>query len=165
MAYLATAVAALSAAAMFFILCERDHSFLIQASQPEHQSYVIPDTASSPAAIPAHTAAAPSSPARDVQQPKVQTAAEYIPFVITRSKRFQRVGPIAVGLWRTDPKHDTYDASVVIDGHRFDKKHISVDEALAIRIGSAPAMELIVNRVGKNDITGYLSKPRQLAAR
>lgn len=36
-----------------------------------------------------------------------------------------------------------------------------MDEALAITIGDGPPMQLLVNRVGKNDISGYLSRPAQ----
>ncbi len=170
-AYLAIGVAALSALSVFFVLCERDHSFLAQASQVEAQT--------STAAQPAHTIAgvattrteaalpaANSSVATqtEVRQSKVQTTPEYIPFDLARSRRFQRIGPISMGLWRTDAKHGTYDASLLVDGHRFDKKHIGMDEALAIKIGAAAPMELIVNRVTKNDISGYLSRPRQAAS-
>lgn len=171
MAYLAIAVAALSALSVFLLLWERDHSFLVQASQAEAQS----STATQPAHIAAtrRETASKALPAQntplaaqtEVRQLKVQGTPEYIPFDITRSKRFQRVGPISLGLWRTDAKHGTYDASLIVDGHRFDKKHIGMDEALAIKIGAAPPMELIVNRVTKNDISGYLSKPRQVASR
>ena len=81
--------------------------------------------------------------------------------MIPRSKHFQRLGPISIGVWRTDPKRGTYDAALLIEGHRFDKKRIHMDEALAITIGDGPPMQLLVNRVGKNDISGYLSKPAQ----
>jgi hypothetical protein len=49
----------------------------------------------------------------------------------------------------------TYDAALLIEGHRFDKKRIHKHEALAISIGDGPPMQLLVNRVGKNDISGY----------
>ncbi len=174
MTYLAIGVAALSALSVFFVLCERDHSFLAQASQAEAQS--------STAAQPAHIAPAVAATRTDanskvlpganssaaaqteVRQLKVQASPEYIPFDIVRSRRFQRIGPISLGLWRTDVKHGTYDASLIVDGHRFDKKHIGMDEALAIKIGTAPPMELVVNRVTRNDIFGYLSQPRQAAS-
>ncbi len=169
-AYLAIGVAAVCALSVFFVLCERDHSFLAQASQTEAQV----STSAQPVHIaPARTEAASKvlpavndsvSAQTEVRQSKVQTAPEYIPFDITRSRRFQRVGPISLGLWRTDAKHGTYDASLIVDSHRFDKKHIGMDEALAIKVGTAPAMELIVNRVTKNEILGYLSKPRPVAA-
>lgn len=172
MAYLAVAVAALSAVSVFLMLCERDHSFLVQASQPEHQASVrqplaAPAPARSVVNSPATPHAANQSAAAaqpDIHTTKAPTGPEYLPFVIQRSKHFQRLGPISIGLWRTDPKHGTYDVSLIVDGHRFDKERIGMDEALAIRIGNAPAMELLVNRIGRNDISGYLSKPRELAA-
>lgn len=171
-AYLAIAVAALSAVSVFLVLCERDHSFLVQASQPEHQTPIRQTgAASAPARSMANSPATASAANRsaaaaqpDIHTTKAPTGPEYLPFVIQRSKHFQRLGPISIGLWRTDPKHGTYDVSLIVDGHRFDKQRIGMDEALAIRIGNAPAMELLVNRVGRNDIAGYLSKPRELPA-
>lgn len=154
--YLALAVAVLSACAMFFALWERDDSFLHQASQSSQPVYVRQPVAKVQPSTPPQLPAA----AAKTQQPKVETAAEYIPFVLTRSKHLQRLGPLTIGLWRTDAKRGTYDASVVVDGHRFDKKHVGMDQALAIRVGNAAPMELIVNRVTRNDISGYLSKPR-----
>ncbi|MBV9404646.1 MAG: hypothetical protein JO211_04835 [Acidobacteriaceae bacterium] len=75
------------------------------------------------------------------------------------------MGPISVGVWRTDTRHGTYDVSVIVEGRRFDKKQVGLDEALAIKIGTAPPMELVVNRVGRNDVSGYLSTPNEFMAR
>ena len=170
-AYLALAVAMLSAISVFLVLCQRDRSFLVRSTEPEHRTYANRATAPQPPTAPARTEApAATSPAAakpadssetDVQPEKALATTEYIPFVIPRSKHFQRLGPISIGVWRTDPKRGTYDAALLIEGHRFDKKRIHMDEALAITIGDGPPMQLLVNRVGKNDISGYLSKPAQ----
>ena len=173
-AYLALGVAMLSAISVFFALCERDRSFLVHTIQPEHRAYANPAPSPSPAPASARTeAAAATSPATaksadssetDVQPEKAPAPTENIPFVIPRSKHFQRLGPISIGVWRTDPKRGTYDAALLIEGHRFDKKRIHMDEALAITIGDGPPIQLLVNRVGKNDISGYLSKPAEPAS-
>lgn len=170
-AYLATGVGALCAFSVFFLLCQRDHSFLLETDQPEKPVVIetagvsrtvvpVPNAAHAPAVVPAK---------KEVAATHVRHAAEAVPenivFHIAKSKHFERVGPISVGLWKTDPKHETFDLSVLVDGHRFDKKHVRSDEALAISIGGSQPMELIVNRVGKNEISGYLSKPRQIASR
>lgn len=151
MVYLAVTVAALSALSVFFLLCERDHSFQRQVSLYESQQYVQETNAASPAA------AVPAASVPAAKSASVQTVPAYLPFDITRSKHFQRVGPVSIGLWRTDPKLGTYDVSLLVAGQRFDKKHIGMDQALAIRIGDAPPMELVVNRVGRFDVAGYLA--------
>jgi hypothetical protein len=173
-AYLALGVAMLSAISVFFVLCERDRSFLVHTIQPEHRAYANRMPSPPPAPAPARTeAAAATSPdtaksadssETDVQPEKAPAPTENIPFVIPRSKHFQRLGPISIGVWRTDPKRGTYDAALLIEGHRFDKKRIHMDEALAITIGDGPPMQLLVNRVAKNDISGYLSKPAETAS-
>jgi len=160
-AYLATGVAALSAFSVFFVLCQRDHSFLVQFDQPEKPLVIASAPPVTRTVVPVRTEA----PASHVRHAAVQAEPETIPFHITKSKHFQRVGPISVGLWKTDPKRDTFDVSLVVNGHRFDKKHIRSDEALAISVGDSEPMELLVNRVSKNEISGYLSRPKQIASR
>ena len=176
--YLAVGVALVSAAGVFLVLCERDRSFLIQTSlvqtrQPEGKAQVRQMQTPQAAAPISHAEsnAAPSAAGTKATEEiraetnKPTAGAEYIPFVIPRSKHFQRLGPISIGVWRTDPRHGTYDAALLISGHRFDKKRIHMDEALAISIGDAPPMELLVNRVGRNEIAGYLSKPNHAESR
>ncbi len=155
---LALTVALLSATAVFLLLCERDHAFSRQVSRYETQQYVR-QTAS---AIPA---AAPATSASGNPKASVQAVQAYIPFEITRSKHYQRVGPISVGIWRTDEKRGTYDVSLLVAGERFDKKHVGMDQALAIRIGDGAPMELVVNHVGRSDVSGYLTTPNQTATR
>jgi len=155
--YLAVGVAVLSALSVFFLLWERDHSFLSQVSLYESQQYVRQVSTSAPA-----TTAPAAVP---VKAASVQTVPAYIPFDVTRSRHFQRVGPVSIGLWRTDARHGNYDVSLVVAGQRFDKKHVGMDQALAIRIGDSAPMELVVNRIGKNDVAGYLTTPNQSPAR
>ena len=150
MGLLATGVAVLCAACVFFLLCERDHSFLRQASAYEMQTYAGQVISATPAV---------ASAAPETVRATVETAPGYIPFDLTRTRHFENVGPISVGLWRTDSRHGLYDISVIVEGHRFDKKRVGLDEALAIKVGSAPPMELVVNRVGRNEVSGYLSTP------
>lgn len=159
--YLAIGVAAISALSVFFLLCQRDHSLLLQASLPTTQAAL-----SQPLVAPV-PAAQPAIPANrvEVEEAVAQASPQYVPFTISRSHRFQHIGPIDVGLWRTDARHGTYDLGLLVDGRRFDKRHVGLDEALAIRVGSAPPMELVVNRVTRNDISGYLDTPRAVAVR
>lgn len=161
MAYLAVGVAVLCALSVFFILCERDHSFLRQVTLYDAAAYITRANAPAPAAPVAtevpRTAAA--------HQASVQAVPGYIPFDVTRSKHFEPVGPISLGVWRTDPRHGTYDISILVEGQRFDKRHVGLDEALAIRIGNGAPMELVVNRVFRNEVSGYLSVPTPASTR
>jgi hypothetical protein len=151
-------VAALSAISVFFLLCERDHSFLRQVSLYEAQQYVRETASATPAAT-------PGTPARSTPKASVNAVQAYIPFEIARSKHYQHVGPISVGIWRTDARRGTYDVSLLVAGQRFDKKHVGMDQALAIRIGDGAPMELVVNHVGRSDVSGYLTTPNQTPTR
>ncbi len=158
---LALGVAALCGLSVFFLLCERDHSFLRQISLYDAATYVTQSTAN-PRPAPVVTAASDTNTTA-VQGTTVQSVPGYIPFDLPRSRRFQRVGPISVGVWRTDSRHGFYDIGVMVEGQRFEKKHVGTDEALAIRIGNAPPMEFVVNRVSRNQVSGYLRTSSQVA--
>ena len=154
-AYLAIAVGLLSAISVFFLLFERDHSFLRQVSLYDAATYIAHTGPLAPAS------AASTTDATQPRQASVDTMGGYIPFEIVRSKHFQPVGPISVGIWKTDAKHGTYDIGIMVEGQRFDKRRVGLDEALAIRIGNDPPLQLVVNRVFKNEVSGYLSTTGQ----
>jgi hypothetical protein len=85
----------------------------------------------------------------------------YIEFNLTRSKRFQRLGPLSVGVWRIDSKHRLYDVSFLADGHRIDRKHVSLDTAVSLSINQfGRPLQFVVNSLDRNRVSGYLSEPK-----
>lgn len=85
----------------------------------------------------------------------------YVEFSIARSDRFQPIGPVHIGLWRTDPKHSSVRISVLIDGRRTDFKRVDLYEALSIPMAHSQRLELVINSVARNHITGYLAEPKK----
>ncbi len=84
----------------------------------------------------------------------------YIEFSLLRSDSFQPVGPLALGVWRTDTRHDAVEASVLLAAHRIDLKEVKVNELVTIPVGHSQALELVVNRVTKDQVAGYVSEPK-----
>jgi uncharacterized coiled-coil protein SlyX len=85
----------------------------------------------------------------------------YFEFDLTKSRQFQRFGPLTLSLRRADPKHANYDLSMVVDDNRLDKKHVNLYEPIWIHseTGGQP-VQIVVNKVGRNTIHGYISAPK-----
>jgi len=93
----------------------------------------------------------------------------YFEFDLTKSKQFQRVGPLTLSLRRTDTKHKNYDVQMMVDDNQLTKKHVNLYEPIWIHTeNESQPVQVVVNRVEKNLIHGYVSapkyKPSELAA-
>jgi hypothetical protein len=93
----------------------------------------------------------------------------YFEFDLTKSKQFQRFGPLALSLRRTDTKHKYYDVQMIVDDNQLTKKHVNLYEPIWIHTeNESQPVQVVVNRVEKNLIHGYVSapkyKPSELAA-
>jgi hypothetical protein len=93
----------------------------------------------------------------------------YFEFDLTKSKEFQRVGPLTLSLRKTDTKHKSYDMQMIVDDNQLTKKHVNLYEPIWIHTESeSQPVQVVVNRVEKNLIHGYVSapkyKPSELAA-
>jgi len=83
---------------------------------------------------------------------------DYYEFTINKRQR-ERVGNIMVELRGVNTKRNLYTVALYVDDARYDKKNRSVDEPIYFFTrgnGRAP-LEFVVNQVGKNKISGYLS--------
>lgn len=85
----------------------------------------------------------------------------YYEFEADKSKQFQKVGPIRVSLRKVDVKHKKYDLVVMVDDFEIQKKGVNLFEPVWITGLDRPQpLELVVNRVHKDQIAGYLSEPK-----
>ena len=82
-------------------------------------------------------------------------------FRLDKSKQFQRVGPLSLSLRSTSTKHKTYDLQMMVEDNQLGKKHVNLYEPVWVTLSDRPqAVELVVNRVGKNEVEGYISEPK-----
>ncbi len=90
----------------------------------------------------------------------------YFEFTIKKSKERQRVGDISVQLKKTDPKKNKYTVEVLADDKLTEKKDKNINEPVQFYTSKARIpYELVVNRVDKDVIVGYLSTPKEQSAR
>src|SRR5260370_14938734 len=85
----------------------------------------------------------------------------YFEFDLAKSKQFQRVGPLTLSLRKADTKHRSYDLQMVVDDNSLTKKNVNLYEPIWIHTenGSQP-VQVVVNRVEKNFVHGYVSAPK-----
>jgi hypothetical protein len=89
---------------------------------------------------------------------------EYFEFTLARKGGIQKVGSIQVELRDTNPKKNRFTIVVLADDNRFEKKNRSVNEPIYFYTnGSRTALELVVNKVSKQQASGYLSVPKATA--
>lgn len=90
----------------------------------------------------------------------------YHEFRILKTKQFQKVGNVQLQLKRTDPKRNRYTVDLIADDKRVEKKDKHTNEPVQFYLtGSRQPVELVVNEVNKDQITGYIAVPKVLQAR
>jgi predicted nucleic acid-binding Zn-ribbon protein len=100
----------------------------------------------------------------DLDELKRRGDRNYYEFKISKSKTAQRVGPVQVTLNKTDQKKGKYTMTVFVDDRSIEKKDKTAGEPVQFYLKGATRMtpyEIVVFDVGKNDINGYLSTPKE----
>jgi len=102
----------------------------------------------------------------DLEDLKRRGDRNYYEFNIRKAKNAQRVGPIQVNLNKTDPKKSKYTITVVADDRQIEKKDKTSGEPVQFYVGNSRSTpyEIVVFNVGKDQITGYLSTPKDASA-
>ena len=85
----------------------------------------------------------------------------YFEFDLTKSKQFQRYGPLTISLRKADTKHKNYDLAMIVDDNELNKKKVNLYEPIWIHTenGGQP-IQVVVNRIEKNLVHGYVSAPK-----
>ncbi len=86
---------------------------------------------------------------------------DYVEFTIAEKNKPQKVGDVTIELKGTDPKKNQCNLALIVDDKRTEKKNRGVNEPIFIYThGSHRPMEVVVNQVDKNKISGYVSVPK-----
>jgi multidrug efflux pump subunit AcrA (membrane-fusion protein) len=89
----------------------------------------------------------------------------YYEFTLDRGRK-KPVGTISMELRKADPKKSRFTLYIFADDKRYEKKDRNVNEPLQFYSGKDPGLfEVVVNSINsKNQITGYLSTPKNAPA-
>ena len=90
----------------------------------------------------------------------------YFDFDITKAKEPQRVGAIQLRLKKADRKRNKFTIELWADDKRIEKKNKTLLEPVQFYVlGSRIPYEIVVQKVEKNRIVGYLATPKVTARR
>jgi hypothetical protein len=90
-----------------------------------------------------------------------RTDRDYFEFSLGRRKAQQKVGTVMVELVRTNPKKNQFTVYLYADDKRVERKDKAINEPVYFYVqGASSALELVVNKLGKESVSGYMSAPR-----
>jgi len=79
-----------------------------------------------------------------------------------KTKGYQKVGDISLALKNADPKKNRFSLDVMADDKLVEKRDRNINEPLQFYVSNS-LYELVVNTVGKDTVSGYLSTPKYQA--
>ena len=86
---------------------------------------------------------------------------DYYEFSLQGKGDTQKVGGVSVELRKVDPKHHQFTVNLIVDDMKLEKKNRSINEPIFFyTAGSRQALELVINKVEKNKVSGYVSAPK-----
>jgi hypothetical protein len=90
---------------------------------------------------------------------------DYIEFTIDTKNKPQKVGSFVVELRGTNVTKKRYNVALVVDDARIERKNLPINEPIFFHQGNdRRPLELVVNSVAKDKVTGYISVPKAAGA-
>jgi chromosome segregation ATPase len=89
----------------------------------------------------------------------------YYEFTLKKGGPAQNVGTVKLQLKKVNDKHSKYTMNVDADDRTIEKKDKNLDEPVQFYSGKTPQLyEIVVNNIGKNQVSGYMSTPKNAPA-
>jgi len=86
---------------------------------------------------------------------------DYVEFTIVGKNKPSKVGNVTVELKGVNEKRNQFSAAVTVEDKTFEKKNRAMNEPIFFYLsGTHIPQEIVVNKVGKNTISGYVSIPK-----
>ena len=86
---------------------------------------------------------------------------DYVEFTIVGRNKPQKVGNVTVELKGVNEKRNQFSAAITIEDKQFEKKNRAMNEPIFFYMsGTHIPEEIVINKVGKNTISGYVSIPK-----
>jgi len=103
---------------------------------------------------------------KDLDQLRALGERNYFEFDINRKEAAKKVGDIMLTLKKADPKRSRFTMDVLADDHHVEKRDKTINEPVQLYVsGNMQPYEIVVNRVDKDHVTGYLATPKVKLAR
>lgn len=86
---------------------------------------------------------------------------DYVEFTIAGKNKPQKVGNVTLELKGVNEKHNRSNIAYTVEDKRYEAKNANINSPLFFYLsGTHQPEELVINKVGKNTISGYLSVPK-----
>jgi hypothetical protein len=86
---------------------------------------------------------------------------DYVEFTIAGKSKPQKVGNLTIELKSVNEKHNRANVVVVLEDKRTEEKNRNINSPIIIYpSGAHQAEEVVINKIGKNTISGYVSMPK-----
>ena len=86
---------------------------------------------------------------------------DYLEFSITGKNKPQKVGNVTVELKGVNQKRNQYSVAMTVEDKRFEKKNRALNEPILFYTsGTHQPEEVVINKVGKDQVSGYVSIPK-----
>jgi len=86
---------------------------------------------------------------------------DYFEFTITGKNKVQKVGNVTVELKGVDEKKNRSNLTYTVEDKRYEAKNANINTPIFFYLsGTHTPEELVINKVGKNTVSGYLSIPK-----
>lgn len=103
---------------------------------------------------------------KELQALKELGERNYTEFTISKSKKASRVADISLELKKADAKRNKFTIAVTADDKTVEKKDRNINEPIQFYTAKArQPYEIVVNKVSKDTIAGYLATPKVQSAR
>ena len=90
-----------------------------------------------------------------------RTDRDYYEFTLAKKHNRQKVGTVMLELTKTNLKRNLYTINLYFDDKRTERKDNAIDAPIFFYVQGAPnALELVVNKLNKNSVSGYISAPK-----
>jgi len=90
-----------------------------------------------------------------------KTDRDFFEFTLPRKKAQQKLGTVTLELDKTDPKRNVFSVNLVFDDKPHYHSNRAMNEPLFFYVqGASSALELVVNKLGKDSVSGYMSTPK-----
>src|SRR6202049_785485 len=86
---------------------------------------------------------------------------DYVEFTIAGKNKPQKVGNVTVELKGVNEKKNRVHVVVVLEDKKLEEKNRTINSPIIVDpTGTHQAEEVVINKIGKNSISGYLSTPK-----
>ncbi len=90
-----------------------------------------------------------------------KTDRDYFEFTLGRRGSRQKLGTVVIELTKTNPKKNQFTVNLYFDDKRSERRDKAINEPVYFYVqGASSALELVVNKLGKDSIGGYINAPK-----